>query len=92
MQCHFSYYFFSLTTDIDRASENPVVAMVLPKPGSHFDPGVRIQILPLWLSVNSISSPDNGFSEERRPMANVGVYPYIGTKGQFNFKGACVFC
>ena len=66
------------------------MAMALPKPGSHLDPGVRIQILPLWLSVNSISSPDNGFSEERRRMANVGVYPCISTEGRFNIKVATV--
>ena len=60
MQRHFSYYFFSLTADIDRSSENPVVAMVLLKPGLRLDPGVRIQNFPLWLSVNSFSSPDNG--------------------------------
>ena len=65
MQCHFSYYIFSLSTDIDRASENPVVAMALPYPGSHLDPTVRIQNFPLWLSVNSILSPDNDLSDER---------------------------
>ena len=38
-------------------------------------------ILYIWLSVNSLSSPVNGSSEGRWPMANVGVHSYIITKG-----------
>ena len=37
-------------------------------------------IFSFWLSVNSPSSPGNGSSEERWPMANVGVYSYISNK------------
>ena len=65
MQHHFSYYFFSLTLDIDRASENPVVLMAPSISRAPYDPGVRIHFIPLWLSVNSISSPVNGYSEGR---------------------------
>ena len=32
------------------------------------------------LAVDSLSPPDNGFSDRRRSMANVGVHSHISTK------------
>ena len=42
--CHFSYYFFSLTTDLNRASQNPRVPVsALGKDDNN--PGVRVHYL-----------------------------------------------
>ena len=40
-------------------------------------PGCVSSIFCLWLFLNSLPSPVNGYSEGRWPMANVGVYSYI---------------
>ena len=37
-------------------------------------------IIRSWLSVNSLPSPGNDYSDGRWPMANVGVHSYISTK------------
>ena len=60
---------------------------------------VRITILPgcvsiiicFWLSVNSLSSPVNGYSEGRWPVANVGIHSYLSTKASSLIQ-ASVFC
>ena len=76
---HLSYYFFSLTTDINRASKNPRVPAAKPDSDKHDDKyvlGVRVFFFCFRLSVNFLSSPVNGYSEGRRPMADVGVHSY----------------
>ena len=42
MQLHLSYYFFSLTRDMNRHSQNPKVPTA--KENNKNDPGVRVQI------------------------------------------------
>ena len=42
--------------------------------------GARPLFFCFWLSVNSLSSPVDGNSEERWSIANVGVHSYISTK------------
>ena len=85
MQYHFSYYFFSLTTDMNCFAQSPQVPALTPKNnlkmgyGDHGPPGVRGRFFFFWLSVNSLLSPVNGYSEGRRPTANVGVRSYIST-------------
>ena len=54
MQRHLSYYFFSLTTDIYRESQNPLVPAA--KQGMGNEPGVRVHYFCFWLSINSLSS------------------------------------
>ena len=68
-----SYYFFSLTNDINRASKNPQVPTA---PDSVSDYGVRVLFFCFWLSVNPLwsSGSGNGYSEGRKPTANVGVH------------------
>ena len=82
IQRHLSYYLFSLTTDMNSVSQNtqvPAVQQGNTKTGQ----GVRFHYCLLWLSVNSLSSPVNGYSEGRWPMANVGVHSYMSTKRVF---------
>ena len=93
-QRHFSYYFFSLTTDINRASKNPRVPAAQPDSDKHDDKyvlGVRVLFFCFWLSVNLLSSPVYGYSEGRRPMADVGVHSYLNTKPSSTSR-ASVFC
>ena len=75
MQLHLSYNFFSLTTDVNRVSHNPRVPTA--QQGVKDSPGVRVHYFYFWLFVNYFSSPVNGYSEGRRPLANVGVHSYI---------------
>ena len=80
---HLSYYFFSLTTDINRASKNPRVPAAQPDSDKHDDKyvlGVRVLFFCFWLSVNLLSFLVNGYSEGRWPMADVGVHSYLNTK------------
>ena len=49
-------------------------------------PGCVFIIICIWLSVNSLSSPVNGYSEGRRPMPNVGVHSYISTQSSSTSK------
>ena len=82
MQRHLSYYIFSLTMDTNHVSKNPRVLKAEPDLYVHRRP-VRVNIfLYFWLIVipSPLWSPVNCYSEERRPMANVGVYSYISTK------------
>ena len=63
MQRHLSYYFFSLTTDINRVSRNARVPAAQRGVNGH---GVCLRyFFCFWLSVNSLSSPVNGYSEGR---------------------------
>ena len=58
-------------------------------------PGCVSIIFCFWLSVNSLSSPANGYSERRWPMANVGVHSYISTKklqASFCILWLCKYC
>ena len=77
-----SYYFFSVTTDINRASKNPQVPEAQSEyyPGSTY--GVCVHFFCFWLSVNPLwsSATATGYSGGRQPTANVGVHSYIGTK------------
>ena len=51
MQYHLSYYFFSLTTDMNCSGQNPQVpAVKIYK--SNYEPGVRVHFFFFWLSVN----------------------------------------
>ena len=52
------------------------------KTASLMFPGCVFFFFSFWLSVNSLSSPVNGYSEAwgRWPIANVGVHSYIITK------------
>ena len=73
--CHI---FVSLTTDINRVSQNPLVPAAPQKSGNIYDHGVRVDyFFCFWLSVNSISSPDNGYSGARERTAYVGVHLYL---------------
>ena len=58
-----SYYFFSLTTDMNRVSLNPRVSAW--RRVDRQLPGVRVHKFCSWLSVNPPSSPVDGSSEER---------------------------
>ena len=90
-QHHFLYFFFSsLTTDVNRVSQNPRV------PASHGEhrstPGVRIHfIICFWFLSIFLSSPGtgNGYSEGRWPNAYVGVLSCITTKASSTNS---VFC
>ena len=95
MQYHFSYYFFSLTTDMNCFAQNPQVPAVKKHMDYRGAYGVRVLFFSFWLSVNSLLSPVIGYYEGRRPYANVGVHSYINTNSsQFNFERASVilFC
>ena len=84
MQRHLSYYFFSLTTDINRSSKNPRVPAAKPGSDKHDNSyvcGVCVLFFfCFWPSVNFVLCSVNGYSEGRRPMADVGVYSFISTK------------
>ena len=72
-----SYYFFSLTTDINRASKNSQVPVAQLEHESSQSRGVRVLFFfCFWLPVNPLWSSEtgNGYSEGRRPRANVGVH------------------
>ena len=90
MQRHLSYYFFSLTTDINGVCQNPRVPAA-ERSMTITAPGVRAHcFFCFWLSVNSLSSPVNGYSGGRWPMANVGVHSYISTKRTSSFIKFCI--
>ena len=84
---------------MNRVSQNPRVLAPQQDAGRVGDwlSGVRVHnFFCFWLSVNSPSSPVNGYSEGRWPMANVGVYSYISTKAsstssEFSYS-VSVFC
>jgi hypothetical protein len=69
MQRHLSK-FFSLTTDVNPASQNPRVPGSAAHRGMRFElesniPGVRVHNFCFWLFVNSLLSPVNGYSGGR---------------------------
>ena len=65
MQRHLSF-FFSLTTDINQVSQNPLVPAAPQKSITIYDPGVRVDFFfCFWLSVNSLSSLVHGYSGGR---------------------------
>ena len=73
MRHQLSHYFSSLTTDMNRV---PTA-----QEGNYYGcPGVRPLFFASGSSVNSLSSPVNGNSEERWSKANVGVHLRISTK------------
>ena len=63
MQRHLSYYFFSLTTDVNRVSQNPLVPAAQSVNLNTGVPGVRVHFFCDRPSVNSISPPVNGDSK-----------------------------
>ena len=63
MQHHLSFYFFSLTTDMNSLSQNTRVPAA--HEGNTHDPGVGVHFFCFWLSANSPSSPVNGYTEGR---------------------------
>ena len=69
MQYHLSHYFSSLTTDMNRDSQNPLVPEAhggkLKSGQSVYVPGVRVHVFCFSLFVNSLSSPVNGYSGGR---------------------------
>ena len=69
MQRDLLSYFFSLTTDINCISQNPLVPMNMkPRVGTDTStrgPGVRVEIFCSWLFVNSLSSADVVYSDGR---------------------------
>ena len=67
MQHHLSYYFPSLTTDMNRDCHNPQVIAAQERQEYALPlRGVRVHyFFYFWLSVNSLSSPENGYSEGR---------------------------
>ena len=67
MQRDFSFYFSSLTTDINRVSQNPLVPMNMQTRVGIFarGPGVRVDIFCSRLFINSLSSTDVVYSEWR---------------------------
>ena len=81
-ECHLSYYSFSLTTDISRVSQSPLVPALLESNRKSDVPGVRVHfpLIYFWLFVDSPSSPVNGHSEGRWSIADVGIHSYISTK------------
>ena len=82
IQHHLSYCFFSLTSDMNyHVSQNPPVLQLELRSGiGNSMPGVRVHYFSVsWLSVNSLSSPVNDYSEQRWPTANVGVHSCINT-------------
>ena len=67
MQHQLSHYFSSLTTDMNRDTQNPrVPAVQKGKSKDHnYVPVVRVHVFCFSLYVNSLLSPVNGYSEER---------------------------
>ena len=88
MQQHYSSYIFSVLLVVllrlNRVSRNLRVPAALRV--SHGDPGVRVHFFYFWLSVNSLSSPVNGYFEGRWPTSNVGVHSYMSIKASSNFE------
>ena len=81
MQRDLSSYFFSLTTNINRVSQKPLVPVNMqtraPTSTHCNGPAVRVDCFCFLLFVNSLSSPDIGHSEGRSTAANVGVHSYL---------------
>ena len=68
MQRHLLYYFFSLTSDMNHhvTQNSPVPVPAASQLDGPYVIGVRVHyFFASWLSVNSLSSPVNGYSEER---------------------------
>ena len=78
MQHQLSHYFSSFTKDMNRDTQYPFVPAVQKGKSKDYGhvPGVRVHVFCFSLYVNSLSSPVNGYSEERWPKANVGVHSH----------------
>ena len=80
MQSDLSSYFFSLTTDINRVSQKPLVAVAALKQNviTNNYP-VRVDSFFLFLLfMNPLSSPDIDCSDKWRTAGNVGVHSCLG--------------
>jgi hypothetical protein len=64
MQRHLSYYFFSLTTDMNPASQNPRVPAAWDGLTGYV-PGVCVHYILLLTVCQFLSSPVNGYFEGR---------------------------